>query len=100
MPTKPGTQEAAQPLDRPEILAKIRKIAILHEDAVVAEDTAIRDPSLALDSLDHIEIVMGLEDAFGIECTDAEVNATKTFGDLVSLVETKRAALPETPAHG
>ena len=39
--------------------------------------------SLDFDSLDTIELVIGLEDAFEIEVPDADVEELKTVGDAV-----------------
>lgn len=41
------------------------------------------------DSLDLIEIVMSLEDVFGVEITDDEWVAVRNVGEAVALVESK-----------
>lgn len=41
---------------------------------------------LGADSLDTVEIVMSLEDRFGIEIPDAEVDKIETVENLVALV--------------
>lgn len=40
-----------------------------------------------LDSLDTIEICMGLEEEFGIDIADTEMEEAETFGDFVQLIE-------------
>ncbi len=41
---------------------------------------------LGADSLDQVEIVMALEDEFGIEISDDDGEAIKTVADVVNLV--------------
>jgi len=40
-----------------------------------------------LDSLDTIEICMGLEEEFEVEISDVEMEDAQTFGDLIQLIE-------------
>lgn len=42
------------------------------------------------DSLDVVEIVMGIEHEFGITIADDELNGIKTVKDLIDKVENKR----------
>lgn len=42
---------------------------------------------LEADSLDAVEIVMGIEDEFGIEIPDEEAEKFKNIGDIVAYVE-------------
>ena len=53
---------------------------------VLPESTA-RD--LGADSLDEIEILMGIEETFHVEITDAEAEAASTVGDYVKLIDLK-----------
>lgn len=45
--------------------------------------------SLALDSLDFIEIAVGLEDEFDVQIDMDEVEACTTVADIVAMVERK-----------
>jgi acyl carrier protein len=45
---------------------------------------------LGTDSLDMAEIVMGIEDEFGLVISDDEIMQVKTVGDLIKKVESKR----------
>ena len=45
---------------------------------------------LGADSLDCVEIVMALEEKFGIEIADADVASLKTIGDAVAYVDRRR----------
>jgi acyl carrier protein len=46
---------------------------------------------LGLDSLDTVEMTVGLEDRFGIEIPDSELEGVKTINDAVQLIEQKVA---------
>jgi acyl carrier protein len=48
--------------------------------------------SLGIDSLDFVEAIVTLEQEMRIRIEDKELNALKTVGDLLDLVERKRAA--------
>lgn len=45
---------------------------------------------LGADSLDMVEIIMGIEEEFGLKIDDAEISEVKTVGDLIKKVENKR----------
>ena len=45
---------------------------------------------LGTDSLDMAEIVMGIEDEFGLVIGDDEIIQVKTVGDLIKKIENKR----------
>lgn len=45
---------------------------------------------LGTDSLDMAEIVMGVEDEFGLVIGDDEIMQVKTVGDLIKKIENKR----------
>lgn len=53
-------------------------------DAAVPGARLVDD--LGLDSLDAVELVIALEQQFGIDVSDAEVARLETVGDLVTLV--------------
>jgi acyl carrier protein len=46
---------------------------------------------LGLDSLDTVEMTVGLEDRFGIESPDSELEGVQTVNDAVELIEQKVA---------
>jgi acyl carrier protein len=50
-------------------------------------------PNLGADSLDIVELCMAVEDEFGVELPDDEIEKLNgaTFGELVDFVQTKRA---------
>jgi acyl carrier protein len=46
---------------------------------------------LGADSLDTVELVMALEENFGIEIPDEDANGLKTVGDAIRYIESKKA---------
>ena len=46
--------------------------------------------NIVADSLEHVELVIGLEDKFDIIIEDAEADTLKTFGDLVKAVQGRK----------
>lgn len=65
--------------------------AILIDQLDVDEDKVTMDASifddLGADSLDVVDLVMSLEEAFDIEIPDDQVENIKTVGDIVKYVE-------------
>lgn len=76
----------------PDVLTAIREhLSGRGIDAakVVPEAHLLRD--LDLDSLDTMELTLGLEDHFGIEIPDQDLEGLTTVADAVGLVERKLA---------
>ncbi|MDR0356791.1 MAG: acyl carrier protein [Clostridiales Family XIII bacterium] len=53
--------------------------------AVTPETSLMKD--LEADSLDAVEIIMGIETEFGIEIPDEDAEKFRTIGDIVKYVE-------------
>jgi len=66
-----------------KIIANILKIKNLQ--SITLE--SILDDDLKADSLDALEIIMAIEDAFSIEIPDEEVERFRNVSDLVSFIE-------------
>ncbi len=78
-------------MNREEIKKEVRTIL---SNLLSVEESSIKDDSnfvsdLYADSLDGIEIIMGVEDKFNISISDKEAHMVVTLNSLVNLVESK-----------
>jgi acyl carrier protein len=48
------------------------------------------ESDLGADSLDAVEVIMALEDEFGIEISDDAAQTIKTVGDIVKHIESQK----------
>lgn len=66
---------------------------ILAEQLAADKDTMTSDTKIAedlgADSLDLVDLLMSIEDEFGIEIPDEEVENIKTIGDVVNYISAK-----------
>ncbi len=71
------------------VFEKIR--AILAEQLDIEEDEITMESNIAedlgADSLDVVDLIMSIEDEFGLEVPDDQVENIKTVGDVVSYIE-------------
>ena len=71
------------------VFEKVREILCdqldLEEDKVTMASDIVED--FEADSLDVVDLVMSLEDEFGIEIPDEEIENIKTVGDVVRYIE-------------
>ena len=71
------------------VFEKVREILCdqldLEEDKVTMDSDIVED--FEADSLDVVDLVMSLEDEFGIEIPDEETDKIKTVGELVQYIE-------------
>lgn len=74
-------------------MAEIKKkvIAIIAEQLAKPEDSITETShfvdDLGADSLDQVEIIMAIEEAFGIEIPEAEQEKIKTVGNAIDYIE-------------
>ena len=57
-------------------------------ETITMETSLVED--LEADSLDAVEVIMALEDEFGIEIPDEDAENFKTIGDLYKYIETNK----------
>jgi acyl carrier protein len=58
------------------------------DESVITPEATVKD-DLGIDSLAVVELVMALEDAFGISINEEQLKSIRTVGDIVKLVESK-----------
>jgi len=67
-------------------IVKIIKEHLGVEESEVKDGASLTD-DLGADSLDAIEILMALEEEFGINIPDEDANKTKTVGDVINYID-------------
>ncbi len=70
-----------------KVKAVIAEKLDVEPEKVVPEARFIED--LGADSLDIVELIMGLEDEFGLEISDEEAEQIRTVGDAVKFIESR-----------
>ncbi len=74
-----------------ETLARIKEVAAdkldVEVDDISLEKSFVDD--LGADSLDVVELIMGLEDEFGLEISDDEAEKIVTVEDAVKFIDSK-----------
>lgn len=80
-------------MSREEVLARVSKVIVealpeVREEEV--NDASVITDDLGADSLDVVEIVMGIEEEFGIDVPDDDVGELKTVGSVVDYIIKKQ----------
>jgi len=78
-------------MDETNIFEKVRNIIVDQlrvDENLVTMDSSIQE-DLGADSLDAVELIMALEEEFGINVQDEEAEKFKTVGDVVRYIEKK-----------
>jgi acyl carrier protein len=68
-----------------EIMARITHV----DGSIITRDSTFKD--IKADSLDVVQALVAVEEAFGIEIPDEEAQKFQNFGDFVSFVENQVA---------
>ncbi|MCE7883550.1 MAG: acyl carrier protein [Actinobacteria bacterium ATB1] len=80
-------------MERSEILETVRKLAVdtleVAPEAVV--ETASFADDLDADSLDLVELVMAMEDEFGVSIPEEELEGIETVAQVIDLVQAKQS---------
>ena len=72
-----------------DVAAQVKQLVVEHlgvDEGKVTEHAKFVD-DLGADSLDIVEFVMALEEAFGIEISDEDAEKIQTVGDAIAYVE-------------
>ena len=76
-------------MDHDEIFDKVKEVIVdqlnVEEEDVIEDATFVDD--LGADSLDIVELVMALEETFGVTIPDEDAEGIKTVGDAVSYIQ-------------
>lgn len=81
----PGVESVAERVTR--IVAEVLGFDV---DEVAADATLVED--LGADSLDRVQLSLGLEDAFDLEIPDQDAAPLRTVADVISYIERRTAA--------
>jgi acyl carrier protein len=78
-------------MDRVEIEARLREVLVteLGLDADKINNAANFEQDLDVDSLGVVELLMAMEDEFGVKIPDEEAEHIHTVGEAIELVHTK-----------
>jgi len=75
-------------MDDKEAFERVKKVAVaqlnVNNDEVTLEASFTKD--LGADSLDQVELVMALEEEFGVEIPDEEAEKITTVGEAVKYI--------------
>ncbi|MBU0687559.1 MAG: acyl carrier protein [Candidatus Margulisbacteria bacterium] len=76
-------------LDEQKVFEDVKKVVVeqlgVSESEVSKESSFVDD--LGADSLDTVELVMALEEAFGMEIPDEQAEKIKTVGDTINYIK-------------
>ena len=83
--------QEGEPMDRTEIESKLTDLLV--DELGIERDDITQDAKfeedLDVDSLGVVELLMALEDNFGVKIPDEEAEQITTVGEAVDLVEAK-----------
>ena len=76
-------------MSKEEIIDKLKELVVyqlrVEEDEVTME--ASMQDDLGADSLDLVDLVMSVEEEFGVKVADEDLENIKTVGDIVNYIE-------------
>jgi acyl carrier protein len=72
-----------------EAIKKVVMEQLTVDESAITESASFID-DLGADSLDIVEIVMGLEDEFGFDIPDEDAEKLKTIGEAIKYIEANK----------
>ncbi len=78
-------------MTREEIFNKMNEVfrEVFDDEDITVTDETTSDDIEDWDSLEHINLVVGMEKAFGVKFNVGEVNALKNVGEMADLIASK-----------
>jgi acyl carrier protein len=67
------------------VSAVLKKALLVNQDQITPKALLVED--LGVSSLDRFELLMGLEEEFGIELPEQDQDQMKSVGDIVSYIQ-------------
>ena len=79
-------------MSREEIYAKLNEVFqdVFDDEEITVNDATTADDIEDWDSLEHINLIVAVENAFGVKFSMGEVNGMKNVGEMVDIIS-KRA---------
>ncbi len=82
--------------ERREIIERLKKVLIerlmlQYEPDEISEDSTLFGLGLGLDSVDALEVVVGVEQEFGVPITDEDMHAFRSINTIVDFIIAKQA---------
>jgi acyl carrier protein len=75
-------------MDTDSRVKKVLSKALIVDDSLVTDSARLAE-DLGITSLDRFELLMALEEEFGIEISDQDLEGVKTVADVVGCIERK-----------
>lgn len=80
-------------MERTEIVSKVTDIMrdVFEDDSLAVTESTSADDIAEWDSVNHVGLMVAVESEFGIMFDPQEITAPENVGQLVDLIESKRA---------
>lgn len=78
-------------MTREEIYAKLNEVFqdVFDDDTITVNDATTADDIEDWDSLEHINLIVAVENAFGMKFNMGQVNNMKNVGEMVDIIQEK-----------
>ena len=75
-------------MEREEIFKRLNEVFrdVFDDESIVVNDTTTADDIEDWDSLEHINLIVAVEDEFGIKFNMGEVTTMKNVGEMVDII--------------